>query len=106
MYKMKPKGFTLVELVIVIAILAILCSIAIPNFISFRCLSEGRKMDLDRDLVSEVCNRCIGCEHEDTSPTEALQMIKDGVDSSRFIEWELEPTIETNREPIERSWKD
>ena len=41
MNKKMQKGFTLVEIMIVVAIIAILAAIAIPNFIAYRNESQG-----------------------------------------------------------------
>jgi len=50
MNKMK-KGFTLVEIMIVVAIIAILAAIAIPNFIKYRTESQENACESSRASI-------------------------------------------------------
>jgi len=50
--KLNNKGFTLIELMIVIAIIGILAAIAIPNFISYRNKSFCSAAESDANAIA------------------------------------------------------
>jgi prepilin-type N-terminal cleavage/methylation domain-containing protein len=52
MFKRNQKGFTLIELMIVIAIIGILAAIAIPNFIAYRNKSFCSRAETDANNIA------------------------------------------------------
>jgi len=49
------RGFTLVEIMIAVAVIAILAAIAIPNFMSYRTVSHAKACMANMKLIHEAC---------------------------------------------------
>ena len=75
----KKKGFTLIELIIVIAIIAILAAIAIPNFLSIQ-----RKSRVKADIASAktIYDATSALVAENKITSDSLFVVKTGVDNN------------------------
>src|ERR1700677_3081878 len=56
-YKKSGKGFTLVEIMIVVAIIALLAAIAVPNFLRARKRSQATRIMEDLRLLDGACDQ-------------------------------------------------
>ena len=58
MNKRMNKGFTLVEIMIVVAIIAILAAVAIPNFVKYRKTAQMNACISNLKQIQAACEQC------------------------------------------------
>jgi len=94
---MKTKGFTIIELMIIVAMIAILATFAIPNFLAFRCKTVGGNAGLDKDSVYQVCTNCDYCmDHKATSREAIDEIIRGEASFEKYIRVKVNKTITPN----------
>lgn len=105
--KKKKKGFTLMELIIVLAIMAIIAAIAIPNFTSIR---ENAKVKADKQSVNVIKRNIMMLVADDTiKPGTASKVISfsSGSDTSfTFTGFPTDLTTTTEDDEIKKAVKE
>ena len=78
---MKRKGFTLIELIVVVAVMGIVFAIAIP---SFRAMNERRGLTRGKGMVF---NAVLGAKARAAADSVGWELLFDGTGTTHTISW-------------------
>ncbi|MFP4168032.1 MAG: type IV pilin protein [Desulfonatronovibrionaceae bacterium] len=97
---MQSKGFTLIELMIVVAIIGILAAIAIPNYMNYQC--KAKQSEAKTNLGSiRTSQEAFRAEHD--SFTTDLGDIGFTVEGDKVYSYEVESANSTNFTAVART---
>ena len=90
MNKMKRKGFTLIELVVVIAIMAILALITVPNLMAYLDKAKTAKIDANMKNIHTAA--------------EMVRQTEKGLDTEKIKRYSNIKNLEENENPVELTY--
>lgn len=93
----RDDGFTLIELMVVVMIIAVLLGIAIPSFLSFRSRSQDRAAQASLATAERIV-RVVGLENDGMPNNAALAVILPGIEPS--LNWIGHLTDSTNPKEV------
>ena len=88
---MKKNGFTLIELIVTLAILGIILAISVPNYMAVQSSAGEQACTQQRALINKVLNEQMS-QQKNADPEVLLQAILDDAEGTYFSDQPIDPT--------------